>query len=160
MKAFIYGAERTVYQQVGNWYVLDEDFSFDLAWLKHKIEQHTQPSSIPVVFCDSCDANKLVSELGEEECEWLQFAAGIYWREVNIIFIFSFDHLPTLVETIFHELRHLEQESIDGLKECFATDKLLPYEERETEKDAFAIGKKKLHLFSLANVEEMKHYQI
>jgi len=158
MKAFIYGAERTVYQQVGNWYVLDEDFSFDLAWLKYEIERFAPSSSIPIVFCDSCEANKLVSDLGEEECEWLQFAAGIYWREVNIIFIFTFEDLPTLVETLFHELRHLEQESIDGLKECFITDKLLPYEERVTEKDAFAVGKEKLELFMLSNSNELKNY--
>ena len=145
-------SQHFIIQQTDNWYVLDEDFMFDLAWLKSEVERCMNKSfSIPVVFCDSCEANKIVSELGYEECEFLLYAAGVYWREVNMVFIFSFDDLRTTIETLFHELRHVEQEGIEELKKCFDTDKKLPYEERVTEKDAFAFAKDKLHTFITTN---------
>ena len=143
-------SKRHIYQQSHNWYVLDEDFTWDVTQLRYQVfsllnDPHCL--TIPVVFCDSCEANKIVSELGEEECEWLQYASGVYWREVGIIFIFQFDEYLPLVETLFHELRHTMQEHIPLLCSHFKSDKFLPYEERVTEKDAFSFASEYLQRF-------------
>lgn len=142
--------KRHIYQQSHNWYVLDEDFTWNVTLLRSRIFSlldNPHCLSIPVVFCDSCEANKIVSELGEEECEWLLYASGVYWREVGIIFIFRFDEYLSLVETLFHEFRHIIQEHTPSLRSHFESDKFLPYEERVTEKDAFSFASEHLQLY-------------
>ncbi|MBM7704254.1 DUF3920 family protein [Metabacillus iocasae] len=146
---------RTIYQQTDNWYVVDKEFAWNLSRLKEDVFQYMdQDIRIPVVFCDSCEANKIVSELGEEEAEYLSYASGIYWREVGIIFIFRFDDYLPLLETIFHELRHVMQEDIPELRARFELDKYLPYEQRLIEKDAFQFAKEKLLQY------KYHHYQM
>ncbi|TYR79140.1 DUF3920 family protein [Priestia megaterium] len=140
--------KRPVYQQYRKWFVLDEDFSWSLDKLQQDVFHCLNQSfSIPIVFCDACEANKIVSELGEEEAEFLQYAAGVYWREVGIIFIFKFDEYLPLVETLFHELRHVMQERIPFYQKQFELDKRLPYEERKTEQDAFNYARNHLTKF-------------
>lgn len=109
--------KRPVYQECENWFVLDEEFSFDLHSLQKEVFSClNRKFTTPVVFCDSCEANKIVSELGEEEAEFLHYASAVYWREVGIIFIFNFEEYLPLIEIIFHELRHVMQEDIPFLK--------------------------------------------
>ncbi|PGK51455.1 hypothetical protein CN918_27060 [Priestia megaterium] len=140
---------RKVFQCYNHWYVLDDEFTWDLQQLHQQIFSCLDIAiDIPIVFCDSCEANKIVSELGEEEVEYLQFAAGLYWREVGIIFIFQFDDYLPLVETIFHELRHVMQESIPSFQHQFEHDKKLPYEKRLTEIDAFQFAATLLKSFT------------
>ncbi len=140
--------KRPVYQECENWFVLDEEFSFDLHSLQKEVFSClNRKFTTPVVFCDSCEANKIVSELGEEEAEFLQYASAVYWREVGIIFIFNFEEYLPLIEIIFHELRHVMQEDIPFFKKQFEFDKKLPYEERKTEKDAFQYAKSHLQKF-------------
>ncbi|MDQ0247179.1 hypothetical protein J2S09_004820 [Bacillus fengqiuensis] len=135
-------AKRNVYQQEDQWYVLDAEFSWDLSILKQEVFVCMEKEvHIPVIFCDVCEANKIVAELGEEEAEYLQFASGMYWREVGIVFIFRFHEYLPLMETIFHELRHVMQEDIPELQSHFEWDKKIPYEQRITEKDAFHYAK-------------------
>jgi hypothetical protein len=134
--------QRPVYQQYRKWFVLDEEFPWDLYTLqKHVYSCLNQSFLIPVVFCDSCEANKIVSDLGEEEAEYLYFASGLYWREVGIIFIFKFDAYIPLIEVLFHELRHVMQDSMPVFQKQFELDKHLPYEERITERDAYSYAK-------------------
>jgi hypothetical protein len=134
--------KRNIYQQEKQWYVLDEEFPWDLSALRQEVFACMENNfHIPVVFCDPCEANKIVSELGEEETEHLQFASGVYWREVGIVFIFHFEEYLSLMETIFHELRHVMQEDIPELRSHFEWDKHIPYEQRVTEQDAFHYAK-------------------
>jgi hypothetical protein len=135
--------QRIIYQQHNDWYVLDEEFSWNLADLQQDVFTCIgKDFDIPVIFCDSCEANKIVSELGEEESEFLQFVSGVYWREVGIVFIFRYDEKLSLLETLFHELRHVMQENIPELQPLLDSDKKLPYEQRITEKDAFDFAKR------------------
>jgi hypothetical protein len=144
--------KRTIYQQADSWYVLDKEFQWDVSTLKQTVFQCIDEEiHTPIVFCDSCEANKIVSELGEEEAEYLQLASGIYWREVGIIFIFRFDDYLPLLETIFHELRHVMQENIPEFKDRFEVDKHLPYEQRLIEKDAFHFAKQTLKRYKYSH---------
>lgn len=144
--------QRPVYQQSGRWFVLDEEFKWDLPTLQKDVFACLNKAfHIPIIFCDSCEANKIVSALGEEEAECLQFASGVYWREVGIIFIFKFEDYLPLVETIFHELRHYIQDHIPYYQKEFELDKKRPYEERTTEQDAFAFAAYYLAKFTRQN---------
>jgi hypothetical protein len=141
---------RNIYQQHNNWYVLDEDFTWNLDVLQEDVFSCIgKDFDIPVIFCDSCEANKIVSELGEEESEFLQFTSGVYWREVGIVFIFRYDEKLSLLETLFHELRHVMQEKIPELQPHLDSDKKLPYEHRITEKDAFDFAKRHIKKYIL-----------
>lgn len=138
--------KRNVIQQYENWYVLDEEFSWDLRHLYETIFQHIETMDpIPVVFCTICEANKIISDMGDEEDEYLRFASGLYWRELGIIFIFQQEEYLPLLETLFHEFRHVMQDQNQAFRHHFETDKNLPYQERITEIDAFAYAKKKIN---------------
>ncbi|MFC3883812.1 DUF3920 family protein [Bacillus songklensis] len=137
--------KRRIYQRDNKWYVLDEGFSWNLSTLKKEIFACMEKKfDLPVIFCDACEANKIVSELGKEETEYLQYASGVYWREVGIVFIFRFNEYLPLLQTLFHELRHVMQEDIPELETHFETDKTLPYEQRMTERDAFDYARRHL----------------
>lgn len=152
---------RPVYQQYRKWFVLDEEFPWDLYILqKHVFGCLNKSFLIPVIFCDSCEANKIVSELGKEEAEYLHFASGLYWREVGIIFIFKFDAYLPLIEVLFHELRHVMQDGIPFFQKHFENDKYLPYEERITERDAFAYAKYYVKKFIKHNQHFLYEHQM
>jgi hypothetical protein len=141
--------QRKIYQQDNQWYVLDEEFSWNLSALKREIFSCMEKTfDLPVIFCDACEANKIVSELEEEETEHLQYASGVYWREVGIVFIFRFNEYLPLLQTLFHELRHVMQEEIPELTLHFESDKTLPYEQRINEKDAFDYAQKCLNKYA------------
>ena len=143
--------KRTVYQRYHNWYVLDEDFSWDVEGIYKSTFQHLGASiQVPVVFCSILQANKILDDLGEEEDEYLRFASGIYWRELRMIFIFDFEEKISLMETIFHEFRHVMQDRNPHFRHYFESDKKLPYSERITEKDAFQFAKQKLNEYLIA----------
>jgi hypothetical protein len=146
-----------VIQQYRNWYVVDEEFTWNVSELHQTVFTIIQKEiDIPVVFCDTCDANKIVSALGEEEVEYLQFASGLYWREVGIVFIFVYDEWLTLIETIFHELRHVMQDQDSSFRHHFISDKKLPYEKRVTEIDAFAYAKEMMKCYQKSEKEGNK----
>jgi len=150
--------KRTIFQSHKNWFVLDDEFTWKLPLLHQQVFSCLETYlDVPIIFCDTCEANKIVSELGEEEGEYLQFAAGLYWREVGIIFIFQFDDYLSLVETIFHELRHVMQESIPSLQFQFEHDKKLPYEKRLTEIDAFQFASNLLNSFTNSFLDNSLH---
>lgn len=133
-----------IYHQYRNWYVLDDEFYWDIKTLSNIIFKYLDSYfSIPVIFCSICEANKIISDLGDEEDEYLRFASGIYWRELNIIFIFRFSEYRPLIETLFHEFRHVMQDLDPDFRLHFQSDKKLPYQERITEIDAFQFAKEK-----------------
>lgn len=143
--------KRNVIQQYKNWYVLDEEFSWNLIGLQNAIFKHIDINpKIPVVFCSVNDANKIISDLGDEEDEYLRFASGIYWRDLGIIFIFDFDEYLPLIETLFHEFRHVMQDLDPEFRHYFDTDRKLPYRERITEMDAFKFAKEKTNEYLTA----------
>ena len=137
--------KRVIVQQHEQWYALDKDFSWNLKTVYHTTFKHLGTMiDIPVVFCSILEANKIISDLGDEEDEYLRFASGIYWRELEIVFIFKFDQFVPLLETLFHELRHVMQDQDPEFRHHFETDKKLPYQERLTEIDAFQFAKQKI----------------
>ncbi|WP_338449670.1 DUF3920 family protein [Niallia oryzisoli] len=136
--------KRTILQQYKSWYVLDSDFSWNIRSVYHEIFAHLDNVfHIPVVFCSIREANQIISDLGDDEDEYLRFAAGIYWRELGIVFIFQYEEYETLIETLFHEYRHVMQDIDPDFRHHFETDKKLPYKERITEIDAFQFAKEK-----------------
>lgn len=140
--------KRNIVQQHQHWYVLDDSFSWDIKSLYHSTFKYLgTPIQTPVIFCPILEANKIISDLGDEEDEYLRFAAGIYWRELELIFIFQYDEMVPLMETLFHEFRHVLQERDPAFKQHFETDKKLPYQERLTEIDAFQYAKEKLNAY-------------
>jgi hypothetical protein len=143
--------KRNVIQQYRNWYVMDEEFPWSLIGLQNAIFKHIDINpKIPVVFCSINDANKIISDLGDEEDEYLRFASGIYWRDLGIIFIFDFDEYLPLIETLFHEFRHVMQDLDPAFRHYFDTDRKLPYRERITEMDAFKFAKEKTNEYLTA----------
>jgi hypothetical protein len=140
-----------IYQQYRNWYVLDDEFSWNVQKLCKNIFNHLETIyHTPVVFCSTLQANKIVSHLGEEENEYLRFESAVYWREVGIIFVFDFDNKLELIETLFHEFRHVMQDHNPIFRHYFETDKKLPYRERITEIDAFKYAKEKINEYVMA----------
>ena len=104
--------KHNVLQRYKNWYVLDDEFSWNLEILYHTIFRHLDSRyQVPVIFCSIREANKIISDLGDEEEEYLRFASAIYWRESRIIFIFDYDEYIPLIKTLFHEFRHVMQAS-------------------------------------------------
>ncbi|MCM2532962.1 DUF3920 family protein [Neobacillus pocheonensis] len=133
-----------IYHQYKNWYVLDDEFYWDIKTLSNTIFKYLGSNfTIPVIFCSICQANKIISDLGDEEDEYLRFASGIYCRELEIIFIFTFSEYIPLIETLFHEFRHVMQDLNPEFRHHFESDKKLPYQERITEMDAFQFAKEK-----------------
>jgi hypothetical protein len=140
-----------IFQQYHNWYVLDDEFSWNVKKLCKNIFEHLEiVYQTPVVFCTTSQANKIVSDMGFEENEYLRFESAVYWREVGIIFIFNFDDKLELIETLFHEFRHVMQDHNPHIKHYFESDKKLPYQERLTEIDAFHYAKEKTNQYILA----------
>lgn len=134
----------TVYHQYKTWYVLDDEFNWNVKKLYNTISKHLDYMySTPIIFCTTLDANKIISAMGDEENEYLRFESGIYWRELGIIFIFCYDEYLSLIETLFHEYRHVMQDHNPIFRHYFETDKTLPYQERITEIDAFHYAKEK-----------------
>ncbi|MDQ0200211.1 DUF3920 family protein [Neobacillus ginsengisoli] len=147
-----------IYHQYKNWYVLDDEFYWDIKTLANTIFKSLDSNfAIPVIFCSICQANKIISDLGDEEDEYLRFASGIYWRELEIIFIFTFSEYIPLIETLFHEFRHVMQDLNPDFRHHFESDKKIPYQERITEMDAFQFAKEKTKEYllseSLKNVD-------
>ena len=137
-----------MYQHYHNWYVLDDEFSWNVQKLCKNIFNHLETIyHTPVVFCSTLQANKIVSQLGNEENEYLRFESAVYWREVGIIFVFDFDDQLELIETLFHEFRHVMQDHNPNFRHYFESDKKLPYQERITEIDAFQYAKEKTNEF-------------
>jgi hypothetical protein len=138
--------KRQILQQYENWYVLDDEFSWDVKSLYKSFFKHIEAvNPIPVVFCTINEANKIISDMGDEEDETLRFASGLYWRELGIVFIFDFEEYIPLMETLFHEFRHVMQDQNHQFRHHFETDKHLPYKERITEIDAFRFAKEKIN---------------
>lgn len=130
--------KRIIFQQHKNWCVLDDEFSWDIESLYNTISKHLDSLfTIPVIFCSILDANKIISDLGDEEEEYLRFESAIYWRDLGIIFVFDFDEYIPLIEILFHEFRHVMQDLNPDFRHHFESDKKLPYKERITEIDAF-----------------------
>nr|WP_295972141.1 DUF3920 family protein [uncultured Bacillus sp.] len=145
--------KREISQQHHQWYVLDNEFSWNLKSVFQALYKHLDTFiDIPVIFCSILEANKIISELGDEEDEYLRFASGIYWRELGIIFIFKFDQFLPLMETLFHEFRHVMQDLDPGFRHHFETDKKLPYKERLTEIDAFQFAKNKMNEYLASGI--------
>lgn len=143
--------KRNIIKQYKNWYVLDDEFSWNLKKLHDTIFKHIEAKfHIPVIFCTINEANKIISELGDEEDEYLRFASGIYWRDLGIIFIFDFDEYLPLIETLFHEFRHVMQDLNPEFRHYFDSDRRLPYKERMTEIDAFKYAKEKTNEYLMA----------
>lgn len=143
--------KRPIYQQYKNWYVLDDEFSWNIQSLFKSFFKHldsVQPT--PVIFCTINEAKNIIWEMGDDEEEYLQFGSGIYWRELRIIFIFQYKEFVPLIETLFHEFRHVMQDQNEQFRHYFETDKNLPYEERITEIDAFKYAKEKTNEFIAA----------
>jgi len=121
-----------------NLFVLDEEFQWNLEHIQYAIDTCVGvDSNIPIIFCDPCQANDMVSLYGEEENIIPFYVSGLYWREVGAIFIFHYEDYTTTIRTIFHELRHMQQDQDDNFRLHFHTDKALPYEKRITEIDAY-----------------------
>ncbi|WP_256242383.1 DUF3920 family protein [Bacillus sp. V3B] len=143
--------KRIIFQQYRTWYVLDDTFSWNIEALYNTIFTHLDSVfHIPVIFCPRLEANKIISDLGDEEDEFIRFASGIYWRELEIIFIFDFDEYLPLMETLFHEFRHVMQDLDPDFRHYFESDKRLPYQERMTELDAFQFAKEKINEYLTA----------
>ena len=62
---------QNVYQQVENWYVLDSELPWDVKKLREDLFSLIGVCKMPVIFCDTCDANDVLLSLGEEEEEFL-----------------------------------------------------------------------------------------
>ncbi|WP_338469416.1 DUF3920 family protein [Niallia sp. XMNu-256] len=136
--------KHTIYQHYKNWYVLNDDFNWNVKSLYKTIFKHMDfIYDTPVIFCSTLEANKIISALGDEENEYLRYESGVYWRELGIIFIFCFDEHISLIETLFHEFRHVMQDHNPIFRHYFESDKKLPYKERVTEIDAFHFAKEK-----------------
>ncbi|MEW4285540.1 DUF3920 family protein [Priestia koreensis] len=146
--------KRGFFQEYNNWYVLEDSFSWNLNILQREVFQCMETFvDVPIVFCDTCDANKIAADLGQEEAEIFLFSSGMYWREIRVIFIFSFSDYYELLQTIFHELRHVMQEEITEFSTAFEEDKYRPYSERLTEIDAFHYADYCLRKFIFSHVE-------
>lgn len=121
-----------------NWYVFDPDFSFNLANMQQDVFSVTGEFDTPVIFCDTCDANRILERLGEEEKEFLFGIYGLFHEEKEIIFIFNFEEEPyeKVLETIFHEQCHALQYQTKEQKDLFFSETHLPYEKRQIEIEA------------------------
>ena len=140
--------KRRITTKFKNWTVLEDEFHFELQTIHDTIFQYLHKAiHTPVIFTNTAEANKIVSELGGDEEEYLMVPSAVYSQEIGIIFIFRFDDYYELLETLFHEFRHVMQEEMDEFKQHFDTDKKLQYRERVTEIDAFLFAREKIQQY-------------
>ncbi len=133
--------------QVENWYVIDEDFPWEIGQVKTDIMSLYPHYDAPVIFCDTCDANEILLALGEEEEEFLLPMNGFYHLGKKIIFIFAWDTYEQLLVTLLHEIHHhIEYQSKHGQKR-FKMERYLPYEARTMERDARDFAREKMMLY-------------
>jgi Protein of unknown function (DUF3920) len=144
--------KKNVLQRYQNWFVLD-DMTFSVRDLYEDVLEVTNTFPAFVIFCNSCEANQLAYELGEEEQEFLYDLSGMYWHELNIIFIFHFDDYVQTLETLFHEWVHTMQFQSPSLRQIQSKEASLPYEHRQLEKEAFAVAKEMMEIYKLNNNE-------
>ncbi|MFD3448750.1 DUF3920 family protein [Microbacteriaceae bacterium 4G12] len=135
---------QTVFQQEGNWYVLDQEFPWDVVMVKQDLCSLMEERDVPVMFCDTCEANMILLALGEEEEEFLFPLSGLYHQGRRIIFIFRWEQYELLLETLLHEFRHDMQYEDEDLRKRFHEERCLTYDERWIEKDASAFAKEKM----------------
>jgi hypothetical protein len=138
-----------VYQQAGNWYVFDEEYGWDIHQVRKDIFSLVGQCDVLVIFCDTCDANTILSVLGEEEEEFLLPLHGYYHQHRKLIFVFVWEEYERMLETILHEIRHHMQFQQSLIQQLFHTERHLPYEERWVEKDAQAFAKEKMAQYFL-----------
>ncbi|MCP8969629.1 DUF3920 family protein [Ectobacillus sp. SYSU M60031] len=136
-----------VQQQDGSWYVLDEEFPWDVRDVKRDIFSLVPYRDTTVLFCDTCEANRVLSGLGEEEEEFLFPLAGLYHKERRLIFVFMWEEYEQMLETVLHELRHDMQYEQQEKKAFFHQEKDRHYEERWIEQDARMFARLKIQEF-------------
>lgn len=132
-----------VYQQSGNWCVLDEDFPWDIRQLKLDVFALIGMRTTPVFFCDTCDANQVLSYFGEEEEEFLYPINGFYHRDKQFVFICSWESYEQVLETLLHEFRHDMQYEDKETRALFYHDSQM-YEKKWIEMDARAFAEEKM----------------
>ncbi|GGE59953.1 DUF3920 family protein [Priestia taiwanensis] len=140
--------KKNVLQRYRNWFVLD-DMAFSVRDLYDDVLSITNTFSASVIFCDSCEANQIADELGAEEQEFLYDISGMYWHELNIVFIFHFDNYTQTLETLFHEWVHTMQFQSEDGRRIQQKETSLPYEQRQLEKQAFALAKEMMEVYRL-----------
>lgn len=128
-----------IYQQTENWYVLDEDFPWDINQVKRDVFSLIERRDVPVFFCDTCDTNDVLVLLGEEEEEFLFPLNGFYHKEKRLIFVCMWEKYEQLLETLLHEFRHDMQHE----RKLLYVDNEM-YEKRWIEKDARVFAKRKI----------------
>lgn len=128
-----------IYQQAGNWYVLDDDFPWDVNQVKRDVFSLIERREVPVIFCDTCETNDVLIRLGEDEEEFLFPLSGFYHKEKRLIFICMWEKYESVLETLLHEFRHDMQHE---RKLLYVGDEM--YEKRWIEKDARVFAKRKL----------------
>ncbi|MEI4830056.1 DUF3920 family protein [Bacillus sp. FJAT-53711] len=131
-----------VYQQAGNWYVLDDDFPWDITQVQRDVFSLIERREVPVFFCDTCEANDVLVQLGEEEEEFLFPLNGFYHKEKRLIFVCMWEKYEQLLETLLHEFRHDMQHE---RKLLYVGNEM--YEQRWIEKDARVFAKRKMREF-------------
>jgi hypothetical protein len=130
-----------VFQQAGDWYVLDEEFPWNIQKVRQDIISLIGDRETPVLFCDTCDANSILLALGEEEEEFLYPLSGLYHPRKRLIFIFQWEQYEDLLKTLLHEFRHDMQFEEEAIRSLFEEERTLNYEERWIEMDARAFVK-------------------
>ncbi|WP_440602986.1 DUF3920 family protein [Bacillus sp. GB_SG_008] len=128
-----------IYQHTENWYVLDEDFPWDINQVKRDVFSLIERRDIPVFFCDTCETNDVLVRLGEEEEEFLFPLNGFYHKEKRLIFVCMWEKYECLLETLLHEFRHDMQHE---RKLLYVGNEM--YEKRWIEKDARVFAKRKM----------------
>ena len=64
--------KRRITEKFKNWIVLEDEFHFDLQTIHDTVFQYLHKEiHTPVIFTNTAEANKIVSELGGEEEEYL-----------------------------------------------------------------------------------------
>ncbi|MFX3625633.1 MAG: DUF3920 family protein [Ectobacillus sp.] len=132
------------YRQAGNWYVLDEEFPWDVHKVRQDIFSLIGQYDTTVIFCDTCEANSVLRALGEEEEEFLFPLHGYYHKECKLIFVFAWETYEQLLETLLHEFRHHMQFEQSLMRQLFHLERHLPYEDRWVEKDAKEFAREKM----------------
>ncbi|PFA13682.1 MULTISPECIES: DUF3920 family protein [Bacillus cereus group] len=138
---------QNVYQQAGNWYVLDSEFPWDIQQVQNDVFSLIEKREIPVVFCDTCDTNNVLVNLGEEEEEFLFPLNGFYHKERQMIFVCMWEQYEQVLKTLLHEFRHSMQHENNVLyieKEV--------YEARWIERDARAFAERKMNEYMRRNI--------
>ncbi|CAG9612483.1 hypothetical protein BACCIP111899_01660 [Bacillus rhizoplanae] len=128
-----------IYQQAGNWYVLDEDFPWDINQVQRDVFSLIERREVSVFFCDTCETNDVLVRLGEEEEEFLFPLNGFYHKEQRLIFVCMWQEYECLLETLLHEFRHDMQHE---RKLLYVGNEM--YEKRWIEKDARVFAKRKM----------------